>query len=168
MEDIGTIFSFYHANLALLNGKRSLDLYNEQNPIFSSKHHLPSPLIKNTLINDSVIGHGTIIEAKEITNSIIGTRAHIGEGTVIRDSIVMGNQEAKFLFCSSKKNQSSLKIGKFCQIQKAIIDEHCQIGNHVQLLNRNNLQHYDGDGIYIRDGIIIVSHGTSLPDYFTL
>lgn len=161
-EDIGTIFSFYHANLALLNGKNSLDLYNEKNPIFSSKQHLPSPMIRNTLISNSLISHGTIIDAKEISNSIIGTRAQIGEGTVIKDSIVMGNQEIRH------KDSSSLHIGKFCQIQKAIIDEFCHIGDHVKLLNRNNLQHYDGDGIYIRDGIIIVSHGTRLPDHFTL
>jgi glucose-1-phosphate adenylyltransferase len=59
-------------------------------------------------------------------------------------------------------------VGEDCLIEKAIIDEHTSIGNHVQLINKENRQSYDGNGIYIRDGIIIVTSGTQLPDGFIL
>ena len=59
-------------------------------------------------------------------------------------------------------------IGKGCIIKKAIIDKQVVIGDHVKLVNEQQLKTYDGDGIYIRDGIIIVTPGTTLPDHFTL
>jgi len=57
-------------------------------------------------------------------------------------------------------------IGENCHIEKAIIDEHVQIGDGTKLINKNNLSTYDGDGIYVRDGIIIVTSGTKLPNNF--
>lgn len=167
-EDIGTISSYYQANLALLSNQGHLNTYDEHNPIYTSQHHLPSPIIKDTLIKNAIISQGSIIEAKEISNSIVGIRTHIYSGTVIRDSIVLGNH-----FYSPPLHQhpplpNEFTIGKNCLIEKAIIDEHTLIGNNVQLVNKEKLSHYDGPGIYIRDGIIIVTSGTRLPDGFTL
>jgi glucose-1-phosphate adenylyltransferase len=59
-------------------------------------------------------------------------------------------------------------IGENCIIEKAIIDEHAYIGNKVRLINKDKLDTFDGDGVYIRDGIIIVTTGTKLPDGYTL
>lgn len=166
-EDIGTIASYYKANLALLSNKNCLDTYDEKLPIYTTPHLIPSPVIHNTQVQNSVIGLGAIIEAKEITHSIIGTRAQIKKGTVIRDSIISGHKNYE-----PKEHEDPLldvfTIGEDCHIEKAIIDEHSSIGNNVQLINKDNLQKYDGDGIYIRDGIIIVTSGTHLPDNFIL
>jgi len=57
-------------------------------------------------------------------------------------------------------------IGENCIIRKAIIDEYTSIGNNVQLINKDRHENYDGDGVYVRDGIIIVTTGTHLPDNF--
>lgn len=167
-EDIGTIHSYYHANLALTCQKNCLDTYDEANPIFTHPHNLPSPLFKNTTITDSIISQGSIIEAKEITNSVIGIRSLIKQGTVIRHSIILGNHYYSPPPYQSPPLPQHLMIGENCRIEKAIIDEHCSIGNNVQLINQKQLQTYDGDGIYIRDGIIIVPTGTCIPDNFIL
>jgi glucose-1-phosphate adenylyltransferase len=167
-EDIGTISSFYHANLALLNEKSTLNIWDEVNPIFSANNSLPSPYIRNTIVTHSIISRGSSIHAREITQSIIGKRSFIGEGSVVRDSIIMGNQESKSSLLKSSQPTDFLHIGKNCQIRKAIIDENSYIGDNVMLLNRNNIQNYDGDGIYIRDGIIIVTGGVPIPDNFAL
>jgi glucose-1-phosphate adenylyltransferase len=160
-EDIGTISSYYNANLALMTQKEHLDIYDEANPIYMSLYNLPSPMIKNTHIQDSLISAGAIIEAKEISKSIIGIRTQIKQGTSIRDSIVLGNH-------TLYPPPIRFFIGENCTIERAILDEETVIGNNVKLVNKESLQHYDGKGIYIRDGIIIVTTGTHLPDGFTL
>ena len=137
-------------------------MYDLWNPIYTLKDNLPSPLITNTHIRSSLISPGCIIEATEISNSLIGIQTTINKGSIIKDSILMGNHTGY-----SEKNPIP-SIGSHCLIQKTILDEHATIGNNVILTNKNNLLHYDGDGIFIRDGIIVVSSGTNIPDGFVL
>lgn len=158
-EDIGTIGSFYKANLLLITKKNCLNTYDERHPIYSRPFHLPSPFVGNTLVQNAYISQGSIIEAQEITHSIIGVRSLIKKGTIIRDSIIMGNPEVS-------ENPPPLVIGENCLIEKAIIDEQALVGNNVHLVNKDRHIKYDGDGIYIRDGIIIVTSGTKIPDGF--
>ena len=90
-EDIGTIDSYYNANLALTYREHCLNTYDDRNPIFTHPHNLPSPLFNNTIINHSIISQGAVIDAKEISNSVIGIRIKIKKGTVVRDSIILGS-----------------------------------------------------------------------------
>jgi glucose-1-phosphate adenylyltransferase len=161
-EDIGTIASYYEANLMLTREKEGLDTYDEKNPIYSRLTHLPGPKIYSTHVSKSIICEGSIIEAKEISNSIIGLRSRVHHGTIIRNSIMMGNH---FYMPPLLLDAA---IGENCLIEKAIIDEHVRIGNNVKLINQNKLGQYDDHGIAIRDGIIIVSAGTEIPDGFVL
>ena len=167
-EDIGTVDSYFKANLALTSRKNCLDTYDEKNPIFTHPQNLPSPLIKETAIKNTLISQGALIEAQEISNSIIGFRVHVKKGTIIRNSIVIGNYTYSAPNYQSPPLPQNFYIGENCHIENTIIDEHVQIGNNVQLLNKKQLQTYDGDGVYIRDGIIIVTSGTTLPDNYIL
>ncbi len=155
-EDIGTIHSFYQANLALTEKNPPFDIYNPASPIYTTFHHLPAPKINNTAVKQAIICEGSIIDAKEITRSIIGPRSQIKKGTIIRDSYLMG---------SDHYEQS---IGENCLIMNAILDKRATLGNRVQLVNKNQLTHYDGGNIFIRDGIIVVPKGATLPDDFIL
>lgn len=166
-EDIGTVASFYKANLILTKGQ-GLNTYEEENRIYSAPQHIPNALICGTRVSESIIGQGGIIEADEITGSIIGVRALIKKGTKIRDSIIMGNRTYHPFMNQEMAEAGAFSIGENCTIHKAIIDEEAKIGNNVQLINKDNLNTFDGDGIYIRDGIIIVTSGTELPDGFVL
>ncbi|MBS0620732.1 MAG: NTP transferase domain-containing protein [Verrucomicrobia bacterium] len=167
-EDIGTVASYYQANLALIDQNHCLNTYDEFNPIFTHPHHLPSPMIKGTLIERALIGQGSVIAAQEIKNSVVGIRVNIKKGTVIHDSVIMGNLYYDAPHHHHLPLPKEFSIGKNCRIQKAIIDEHTCIGNNVQLTNVKKLKNWDGDGIYIRDGIIIVTTGTKVPDGFIL
>ena len=154
-EDIGTVASFYHANLALLTKNSRLDLYNDKMPIYSEPLHLPGPIVTNTRVEQSILGQGSLIQAEEITRSLVGIRSHLGLGSILRDSIVLGAA------CSSSR------IGKHCLLEKTIIDENVTLGDDVRLTNLHQVSHFDGDGIYVRDGIIIVTTGTHLPNGFS-
>lgn len=166
-EDIGTIESFYFANMALTKPFPPFNCYNESWPICTKPVTLPGAKILQATINHSLLNEGTTIERSEISHSIIGPRTSIKSGTIIRNSYIMGNDFFKPALANSKL-PPQFEIGKNCTIINTIIDRHVRIGNNVQLINKNNLSQYDGSGIHIRDGIIIVPHGTSLPDHFIL
>ena len=155
-EDIGTITSYYQANLILTTERAGLDTYDEQQPIYTRPTSLPGPKILCTKVSQSIICEGSRVEAEEISRSIIGMRSRIQRGTIIRDTVLLGN------------HLKEGSIGENCLIEKAIIDEHVQIGNNVHLTNKEKKQHHDGDGVFIRDGIIIIVSGTQIPDNFVL
>lgn len=167
-EDIGTVRSFYEANLALTKNSLNLDLYDETQPIFSYSPPLPSPRVVGTRITDSIVCQGSVIEADEIINSVIGIRAVVGKGTKISGCIIQGNQYYESPVEKMYETHRPFKVGENCIIQSAIIDENVTIGNNVRLINENKLETHDGKGIFIRDGIIVVSSGTVIPDNFTL
>jgi glucose-1-phosphate adenylyltransferase len=164
--DIGTIPAFFEANMALLEQDHCLQTYDETNPIYTRMENIPNPLIKNASIRQSTIGQGAILEGDNtIINSVIGPRIHVKKGTQITNSVLMGHH---FQSTSSHRLPLEFSIGENCVIEKAIIDEHANIGKNVTLTNLKGLETYDGDGIYIRGGIIIVSSGSRIPDNFIL
>jgi glucose-1-phosphate adenylyltransferase len=167
-EDIGTIESYYTANIELTQEltKARLNTYDEKNPIYSRTNHLPGTKLINASIKDSIISEGGLIKAASIENSIIGLRSHIKNDTFIKDSIVMGNS----FYHPSRHHLVSLpdhfEIGKNCIIEKSIIDEHVLIGNNVKLINKKNIQNFDSENLYVRDGIIIITAGAKIPNNF--
>lgn len=171
-EDIGTIESYYHANLALIDHlqdtKQGLQCYDEKNMILTKMYNLPGTKIRDTIIDKVIICEGCIIEAQEITHSIIGVRSVIAKGCIIRDSILMGNEFYEKPEMNGRSEKMS--IGEKCVINKAIIDENVTMGKGVKLINQAGHTHYDSpEGsppICVRDGIIIVPRGTTLPDGF--
>jgi glucose-1-phosphate adenylyltransferase len=168
-EDIGTIASFYEANMELTKSEENVKLntYDENSPIYTRAYNLPGSKLYNTKIHNSLICEGCVIEAKSIENCVIGIRSKIKKGCLIKDSILLGNSTCK----QSKHHKHFLpdkfEIDENAHIEKAIIDEGVNIGKNVKLINKNNLLKYDGDnGVYVRDGIIIVTSGTNLPDNY--
>lgn len=166
-EDIGTIESFYAANMALTLQSPPFNCYNESWPIFAKPTALPGAKIFGADIQHSLLCDGITIEDAKISHSIIGPRTSIKNGTTINQTYIMGNDFFKTRH-SNVRIPEHLQIGKNTTISKAIIDRHVHIGNNVQLINKDKLSHYDGQNIYIRDGIIIVPHGVSIPDNFIL
>ena len=163
-EDIGTISSYYEANLALTTNSLGLNLYNEVLPIYAHNHYLPGARLTETRVMDSIICDGAVIDAEEVTHSIIGVRTVVGKNTIVRSSILLGNTS----YAKEDDASFTYDIGEDCYIEKAIVDQDAKIGNNVRLTNEKKLDTYDGDGIFIRDGIIIVTSKTVLPDSFTL
>lgn len=165
-EDIGTIESFFKSNIALTGPRHTgLKIYDEKNPIYSHTNHLPGAKIKNTLVNGSLICEGSIINAQEITDSIVGLRSVIKKGAIIRNSIIMGNSH--YFAPKHRILPSHFSIGENTTLDKVIIDEHVLIGDNVKLTNEKKYEQYDSPDLYIRDGIIIIPYGSRIPDGFT-
>ena len=164
-EDIGTIKSFYEANISLSLSKCGLKTYDEINPIYTTAHNLPGAKIKNSLIVDSIICEGCIIEACKISRSMIGIRTRINKNALIEDSVLLGNTTYNSLL-NTKNIRNTFEIGENTIIKKAIIDEHVKIGKNVKLINKNNYKNFDGKEIFVKDGIIIVTAESIIPNNY--
>ena len=165
-EDIGTIESFFKANIALTASNPDFNCCEEKRHIFFRQHYLSAPKIINSSIMNSIICEGSFVEAAEVTKSIIGLRSIVKQGSIIRNSYIIGND----FYTSSIQSQSSNapSIGENCIIDHAIIDKNVHIGKNVQLINKDKLLNFNSDKICIRDGIIVVPRGAHLPDGFIL
>lgn len=167
-EDVGTIETYYQANMALTVAEPVFDTYNSRHPIYSRRQDVPPAKISGAQVTQSIICDGAIVECDEVTRSILGPRSVVKKGSIIRDSYLIGNDFYQPPAREPKKLPPRLHIGENCIIKKAIVDKNVQIGDGVQLINKKKLVNYDGDNIYIRDGIIIVPTGANIPDGFIL
>ncbi len=166
-EDIGTIESFFKANIALTALNPEFNCHEENKHIFFRQHYLTAPKIINSAVMNSIICDGSIVEAAEVTKSIIGLRSIIKQGSIIRNSYIIGN-EFHVSPTHSESISNSPIIGENCVIDHAIIDKNVRIGKNVHLVNKEKLMNYTSDKVCIRDGIIIVPRGTHIPDGFIL
>jgi len=166
-EDIGTIESFFKANIALTASNSDFNCCEEKRHIFFRQHYLSPPKIINSTIMNAIICDGSLVEAAEVTNSIIGLRSIVKQGSIIRNSYVIGNDFYTSPTQSDRTSNDPL-IGENCTIDHAIIDKNVHIGKNVQLINKDKLMNYNSENVCIRDGVIVVPRGAHLPEGFIL
>ena len=165
-EDIGTIHSFYLANIALTDATPSFNFYDEQAPIYTNRRHLPSTKVNSSSVRSSILAEGSIIDDSELDRTIVGIRSIISGGSRIYQSILMG---ADYYESDASRGESeksgipNVGIGRNCLIQNAIIDKNARIGDNSVLVNRDGIDNYDGENYYIRDGIVIVPKDATIP-----
>lgn len=160
--DIGTIDSFFEANLDLANDVPQFNLFDNNKPIFTRARMLPPSKISGTTMEKTVITEGCIILAGRIENSIVGIRTRIGKGTNISNSYIMGSdyyETLEDIKYKKEKGEFPLGIGERCHISHAIIDKNVRIGDDVRIMGGMHLQDTDEELYCVRDGIIIIRKG---------
>jgi glucose-1-phosphate adenylyltransferase len=164
--DIGTIRSFYEANIELTDHIPQFNLFDNRNRIYTRGRMLaPAKFYGGTQINRALIAEGSIIHARLIEGSIIGLRSRIGENTVIKDSIIMGNDKYQTLQdIATNPTDIPMGIGHYCHIEHAILDKDCRIGNNVVIKGGAHLPDTDAPEYVIRDGVVVVKKGAVLPE----
>lgn len=165
--DIGNIYSFYEANLALTLEIPPFNLFDNSNAIFSRARMLPPMKISNTQVESSILAEGCIIHASKISNSVIGIRTRVGKETVILDSYLMGSdyyETITEMAYSLTKGIPKLGIGERCHIERAILDKDCRIGNDVTIKGGSHLSDTDQSLYTVKDGIVVVKKGAIIPD----
>ena len=164
--DIGTIRSFFEANIELTDHIPPFNLFDSHKVIYTRGRMLPrAKFYGGTQLNRALIAEGSIIHARVIEGSIIGLRSRIGENTVIKDSIVMGNDVYQTLQeIASQQEDIPLGVGHYCHIEHAILDKDCRIGNNVVIKGGDHLPDTDTDEYVIRDGVVVVKKGATIPE----
>ena len=158
-EDIGTIRSFYETNLKLTSQNPPFNFYDSRAPIYTHARYLPGSIVEDSKLQDVLIAEGSRIRKAEITHSIIGIRSQISDGTVIKDSILMGAD-----YYTPKRNpEIPIGIGKNCHIESAILDKNVQIGEGVVIRTFPRDKEIDHELYFVRDGIVVVAKDTCIP-----
>jgi len=150
-KDVGTLSSYWEANMELIDIVPEFNLYEEYWKIYTkSEIQPPQYLAPNSKVERSIIGEGTEVYG-EVYNSVIGCGVTIGAGTVVRDSIIMNHA----------------KIGENCETHKAIIAENAEIGNNVKLGIGEEAPNETAPHIY-NQGIVTVGEKSVIPDGITV
>ena len=166
-EDIGTIRSFYDANIALTEPYPAFDFYGNTTPIYTHMRNLPPSKINKADITSSLTSEGCIITNCKLNRSVIGVRSIIEDGTEFDGVIMMGadyyDDEAE----KAKNHEKGVPctgIGKNCKIANTIIDKNAKIGDNCQI-GVSGKTYEDGDHgtFYSADGIIVIRKGAIVP-----
>ncbi|MCC5025279.1 MAG: glucose-1-phosphate adenylyltransferase [Candidatus Synoicihabitans palmerolidicus] len=170
-EDIGTVRAFFETNLAITDSLPPFDFFDEDAPIYTRNRSLPPSKINNCAVNNAVIGDGCIIEDSTIKRSVISSRSYVRSGTTLDNVVMMGadNYETNAEF--ARNDASGLPhfgLGHDCHIKGAIIDKNTRIGDRVSLSQEGKQDGVYQHGVVIRDGVLVVPKGITIPHGFEL
>jgi glucose-1-phosphate adenylyltransferase len=165
--DIGNISSFFEANLGLTDEIPLFNMFDSAHTIFTRARMLPPSKISGTTLEKTIIAEGCIIHASRVERAVLGIRSRIGKGTTIVNSYIMGSdhyQTLEEIYQEDHDGNPLLGIGDRCYINNAIVDKNCKIGNDVQINGGNHLE--EGDfGLYVvKDGIVVIKKGVTIPN----
>ena len=169
--DIGGIYSFYGANLALTQEVPLFNLFDNNKTVYSRARMLPPAKISGTTLEKTIIAEGSIIHASRIEQSVVGIRSRIGHGTTVVSTYIMGNdyyETLEEMELNTSKGLPKIGIGERCYIKDAIIDKNCRIGNDVRINGGSHLANTDHPLYTVKDGIVVVKKTAILPDGFVI
>lgn len=158
-EDIGTIKSYFKANLELNNDVPDFNLFDRESPVYTNPRMLAPSKIFGTTLKKSILSDGCIVHADLIENSLIGIRSRIGKKSILKKVIVIGNDSYQTLEELSNKKNPIMGIGAGCYIENAIIDKDVYIDSNVSIVGGIKLKDDETDEYVIRQGIVVVKKG---------
>ncbi|MED6143880.1 Clathrin assembly protein complex 2 beta large chain [Stylosanthes scabra] len=172
-EDIGTLRSFFEANLALTEHPPRFSFYETGKPMYTSRRNLPPSNIDNSKIVDSIVSHGCFLNNSFIEHSVVGIRSRINSNVHLRDTVMLGADHYETEVEVAKllaEGKVPIGIGENTKIKDCIIDKNARIGKNVIIANSEGVQEADrsSKGFYIRSGITIVLKNSVIEDGFII
>ena len=166
-EDIGTIRTYFEANLSLTDPNPKFELYDPMLRIFSRPRFLPGSRLDDVRINRALVAGGCRIKQTQIERSVIGTRSIVKAGVKIADSVIVGAdyfETPEILEENREKSRPDIGIGGDTTIRKAIIDKNARIGYGVTIDPGEGFPDMDGANWAVRDGIVVIEKDAVVPD----
>jgi glucose-1-phosphate adenylyltransferase len=162
--DVGTVASFYDANIMLTQPGAPFKFYDANRPIYTHPRFLPGSLLGDCAVREAIIADGCYLDHCTIEQSIVGIRTHVGRGATIRRSVLCGADYFEDFGRGVRNGRPHLGIGADVVLDRVIVDKNARIGQGARLVNEQRVDDADGDGYYIRNGIIVVpKDGTIRP-----
>jgi glucose-1-phosphate adenylyltransferase len=169
-EDIGTIRSFFEANLELTTVLPRFNFFDMSAPIFTRPRFLPACKLNGATIEQALLADGCIVNHATIRHSLVGLRSVVGEGSQLYRTVVMGcdyYESAASIAQNEAQGLPRIGIGRQTKIENAIIDKNCRIGDNcvISPAGKPATLDYDQGGVtyYIRDGIVIIPKSGRIP-----
>lgn len=166
-EDVGTIRSYFEASLALCQPVPPFDFYEVSRPVYTHPRFLPATKVESCAVTSSLISEGCILVGAEVERAVVGIRSRIGRGAKIRNSLILGADYYETLDeidRSAARGLPPLGVGSDSVIENTIVDKNARIGKGVRITNASGEKERDGEGWYIRDGIVVVPKNAVIPD----
>lgn len=165
-EDIGTVRSFYEANLALCDDNPAFRFFEPQAPIYTRGRFLPPTVMRDLKVDHGFIADGCLLFGAEISRSVIGVRSRIQTGTRVSESIILGadyfeREEVRAQLLAQGK--LPIGIGRNVSIRQAIIDKNARIGDGAVIHGDPSRPDEDHEDWSVRDGIIVVRKNAIIP-----
>jgi glucose-1-phosphate adenylyltransferase len=160
--DVGTIDSFYDANIRLTQPGAAFRFYDARRPIFTRPRFLPPARCTACEIRDSLIAEGCYLESCRIEDSIVGIRTRVDRGARISRSVLLGADFYEDTPTPPAVRTPGLGIGRDVVLDRVIVDKNASIGDGARLVNERNVQEADGLGWHIRNGIVVVPKGATV------
>ncbi|MEO5897405.1 MAG: glucose-1-phosphate adenylyltransferase [Vicinamibacterales bacterium] len=154
--DVGTIDAFYAANIQLTGRAAPFNFFHPRFPIYTRPRFLPGTRAYACAVDSSIVAEGCFLDQCQISNSVVGIRTHVDVGSKITRSVLLGADSYEE---ESIAGELTLGIGRDVVLDRVIMDKNARIGDGARLTNAAGVDHADGDGYYIRNGIIIVPKG---------
>jgi glucose-1-phosphate adenylyltransferase len=165
-EDIGTIRSFFEANIDLTSDLPRFNLFDMRAPIYTHPRFLPPSKINGATIDHGIISDGCIINQCRIESSIVGLRSLVDAGSHIRRTIIMGAdsfESEESVQRHAAEGWPRIGIGRNTHIDGAIIDKNARIGDQCTITSRGKPETMDHPLYYVRDGIVIIPKDAVIP-----
>ena len=162
--DVGTIASFYDANIMLTRAGSPFKFYDPHRPIFTHARFLPGSRLIDCTVKNSIVAEGSSLGNCHVEDSVVGIRAFVQSGARISRSVLLGADyyEAEDA-APARGDAPRLGIGCNVTLDRVIVDKNARIGEESRLVNEAGVQHADGNGYYIRDGVIVVPKDGIIP-----
>ena len=155
--DVGTVLSFYDANIMLTRPGAPFKFYDPRRPIFTHARFLPGARFSDCSVRDAIIADGCFVDRASIEQSIVGIRTNMQSGATIRRSVLLGADYYEADDDAPARGANpKLGVGRDAVLDRVIVDKNARIGDGARLVNEKRVQDADGDGYYIRDGVVIV------------
>ena len=163
-EDIGTIRSFYDANLALVQPKPPFVFNNTVWPIYTRPRFLPGCRLNEVKFSHVLMADGCLIDKAELYDSLIGNRSVIGRDTAIRNTVMLGSSYYENESEPQTSELPAIGVGQGSSIEGAIIDRNVRIGPRVRIDPFPPDTWIDEEDWVVRDGIVVIPHHTVISE----
>jgi len=165
-EDVGTIRTFFDANLALAQPLPQFNFYTHTTPIYTHARFLPATKINRCTIDHVVVGDGSIITDTTLKHCVIGIRAMVREGSQLEDVVMMGAdyyESEEEMAANLAEGAPGVGVGRNCRIHRAIIDKNARIGDGCVLSPDGKPDGNYPHGVIISEGVLVVPKGVVIP-----
>ena len=169
--DIGNIYSFFEANLALTDEVPAFNLFDKAQTIYTRARMLPPAKISGTQLEKTMIAEGSIINASRLEKTVIGIRSRVGAGTTMVSTYMMGCdyfETIEEMERARAKGLPQMGVGDRCYIKNCIIDKNVRMGNDVRINGGDQLEPQDHALYTIKDGIVVIKKNAVIPNGFQL
>lgn len=166
-EDVGTIDSYFQANMALTSSRPPFSFWDAQKPIYTHPRFLPATKVHSCDIRESLIAEGSFIAKARIERSVIGIRTRIADGARIHHSLILGAdlyESVRDIEHCTHEGTPPIGIGAESVIENSIVDKNARVGRGVRILNEKGERERDAANYYIRGGIVVIPKGAVIPD----